>query len=50
MITLNTFYIDGAWVAPASSETMPIRSPATNRQIQIQSMRENESARQRHTS
>ncbi len=33
MITLNTFYIDGAWVAPASSETMPIRSPATNRQI-----------------
>ncbi len=33
MITLDTFYIDGGWVAPASNETMPILSPATNRQV-----------------
>jgi len=33
MITLDTFYIDGAWVAPASDETMPILNPATNTAI-----------------
>ena len=33
MITLDTFYIDGDWVAPDSTETMPILSPATNRQV-----------------
>jgi len=33
MITLDRFYIDGGWVAPDSSETMPIRTPATDRQI-----------------
>ena len=33
MITLDTFYIDGAWVAPVSTETMPILSPATNRRV-----------------
>src|SRR6056297_3820493 len=33
MITLDTFYIDGEWVTPASTETMPILSPATNRQV-----------------
>lgn len=33
MITLDKFYIDGGWVAPVSTETMPIVSPATNRQV-----------------
>jgi len=29
MLTLNKFYIDGAWVSPASDNTMPIMNPAT---------------------
>ena len=33
MLTLNKFYIDGAWVDPASKATMPIMNPATARQI-----------------
>lgn len=34
MITLDKFYIDGAWVAPAAGvTTMPIRNPASNAQI-----------------
>lgn len=33
MKTLNKFYIDGAWVDPASTATMPIMNPATNSQI-----------------
>ncbi len=33
MITLDRFYIDGAWVAPASDATMPILSPATNQRV-----------------
>lgn len=38
MLTLNKFYIDGAWVNPASSATMPIMNPATNSQIGTVSM------------
>ena len=33
MINLNTFYIDGAWVAPAGTATMPILTPSTNAQV-----------------
>ncbi|MFX0545114.1 aldehyde dehydrogenase family protein [Roseovarius sp. S1116L3] len=33
MKSLDTFYIDGAWVAPASDRTMPILTPDTNAQI-----------------
>ena len=33
MIQLDTFYIDGAWVAPALNATMPIMNPATNTAI-----------------
>ncbi|MEI4232100.1 aldehyde dehydrogenase family protein [Roseovarius sp. D22-M7] len=33
MTTLDKFYIDGAWVAPASDATMPIMNPATNTAI-----------------
>jgi aldehyde dehydrogenase (NAD+) len=38
MLTLNKFYIDGAWVDPASDVTMPIMNPATATQIGIVSM------------
>jgi aldehyde dehydrogenase (NAD+) len=33
MLILNKFYIDGAWVDPASETTMPIMNPATEAQI-----------------
>ncbi|MBY8977981.1 aldehyde dehydrogenase family protein [Rhodobacteraceae bacterium NNCM2] len=33
METLNKFYINGEWVTPSGSETMPIMNPATNSQI-----------------
>ena len=33
MITLDRFYIDGRWVAPVSTDTMAIRTPATNTAI-----------------
>ncbi|MGJ8595975.1 aldehyde dehydrogenase family protein [Sulfitobacter sp.] len=33
MLILNKFYIDGAWVDPASDTTMPIMNPATASQI-----------------
>ena len=33
MLMLNKFYIDGAWVDPASDVTMPIMNPATASQI-----------------
>ncbi|WP_405404960.1 aldehyde dehydrogenase family protein [Paracoccus sp. Ld10] len=33
MITLDKFYINGAWVAPVAQETMPIVTPSTNAQI-----------------
>lgn len=33
MITLDKFYIDGAWVEPLGRETMPIMNPATAEQI-----------------
>jgi aldehyde dehydrogenase (NAD+) len=33
MLILNKFYIDGAWVDPASDTTMPIMNPATATQI-----------------
>ena len=33
MLILNKFYIDGAWVDPASDATMPIMNPATATQI-----------------
>ncbi|RFU12139.1 aldehyde dehydrogenase family protein [Rhodobacteraceae bacterium W635] len=33
MIRLDTFYIDGGWVAPDATGTMPILSPASNRQV-----------------
>lgn len=33
MLTLNKFYIDGAWVDPVSDTTMPIMNPATASQI-----------------
>jgi aldehyde dehydrogenase (NAD+) len=33
MMTLDKFYIDGDWVTPRSTQTMPILSPATNRQV-----------------
>lgn len=33
MITLDKFYIDGVWVAPRTVATMPILSPASNRQV-----------------
>jgi aldehyde dehydrogenase (NAD+) len=33
MLILNKFYIDGAWVDPASDTTMPIMNPATEAQI-----------------
>lgn len=38
MLTLNKFYIDGAWVDPASDATMPIMNPATASQIGTVSM------------
>ncbi|MEX1236360.1 MAG: aldehyde dehydrogenase family protein [Roseovarius sp.] len=38
MITLDKFYIDGGWVAPASDATMPILSPATNQRVGTLSM------------
>ncbi len=38
MLTLNKFYIDGAWVDPASDATMPIMNPATEAQIGTVSM------------
>ncbi|MEM5475695.1 aldehyde dehydrogenase family protein [Pacificibacter sp. AS14] len=38
MLTLNKFYIDGAWVDPASDATMPIMNPATATQIGTVSM------------
>jgi aldehyde dehydrogenase (NAD+) len=38
MLTLNKFYIDGAWVDPASDTTMPIMNPATAAQIGTVSM------------
>jgi aldehyde dehydrogenase (NAD+) len=38
MLTLNKFYIDGAWVDPASDATMPIMNPATAGQIGTVSM------------
>ena len=38
MLTLDKFYIDGAWVAPASDVTMPIMNPATASQIGTVSM------------
>ncbi|MFN2428275.1 MAG: aldehyde dehydrogenase family protein, partial [Candidatus Binatia bacterium] len=33
MEKLDKFYIDGAWVSPASDTTMPIMNPATNTEI-----------------
>jgi len=33
MEILDKFYIDGAWVEPASDTTMPIMNPATNTEI-----------------
>lgn len=33
MITLDKFYIDGDWVAPLSTATMPILTPSTNARI-----------------
>lgn len=33
MQTLDTFYIDGEWVTPAGTATMPIKNPANNSQI-----------------
>ncbi|SDE65200.1 aldehyde dehydrogenase family protein [Ruegeria marina] len=33
MKKLNKFYIDGAWVDPVSTSTMPIMNPATNSRI-----------------
>ncbi|MCC5954923.1 MAG: aldehyde dehydrogenase family protein [Natronohydrobacter sp.] len=33
MTDINRFYIDGAWVVPDSTQTMPILNPATNGQI-----------------
>lgn len=33
MMKLDKFYIDGAWVSPASDTTMPIMNPATNTEI-----------------
>ncbi|TQM92661.1 aldehyde dehydrogenase family protein [Roseinatronobacter monicus] len=33
MTDINRFYINGAWVAPQGTQTMPILNPATNRQI-----------------
>lgn len=33
MITLDKFYIEGGWVTPISTETMPILTPATNRKV-----------------
>lgn len=38
MLTLDKFYIDAAWVAPASDATMPIMNPATASQIGTVSM------------
>jgi aldehyde dehydrogenase (NAD+) len=35
MQTLDTFYIDGEWVAPEGTATMPIKNPANNTQIGI---------------
>lgn len=33
MTDITQFYINGAWVAPQGSQTMPISNPATNAQI-----------------
>ena len=33
MTTINKFYIDGAWVTPSGTKTMPIMNPADNSQI-----------------
>jgi acyl-CoA reductase-like NAD-dependent aldehyde dehydrogenase len=33
MNTLDKFYINGAWVNPISTSTMPLMNPATNTQI-----------------
>lgn len=38
MLEVNKFYIDGAWVDPASDVTMPIMNPATNQQVGTLSM------------
>ncbi|MBT2130361.1 aldehyde dehydrogenase family protein [Aliiroseovarius lamellibrachiae] len=38
MKTLDTFYIDGAWVAPNATTSMPVMNPATNGQIGTLSM------------
>ncbi|MBT0958230.1 aldehyde dehydrogenase family protein [Alphaproteobacteria bacterium KMM 3653] len=38
MLTLDKFYIDGAWVTPASDATMAIMNPATASQIGTVSM------------
>jgi aldehyde dehydrogenase (NAD+) len=33
MITLDKFYINGEWIAPDASKTMPILTPSTNAQV-----------------
>tara|TARA_R100001369_G_scaffold498_2_gene1506 strand:- start:67 stop:621 length:555 start_codon:yes stop_codon:yes gene_type:complete len=33
MITLDKFYINGAWVTPDAPKTMPILTPSTNAQV-----------------
>lgn len=33
MLNLTKFYIDGQWVAPQSSVTLPVLNPATEAQI-----------------
>ncbi|WP_417691181.1 aldehyde dehydrogenase family protein [Roseibium sp.] len=38
MFTLNKFYIDGAWVDPSATETMPVMNPASNSQIGVLSL------------
>ncbi len=38
MITLNAFYIGGAWCTPDSTRTMPILTPATGAQVGVVSL------------
>ena len=35
MQNLNKFYIDGAWVKPASNMEFPVLNPATEQQIGV---------------
>lgn len=38
MNVIDRFYINGAWVAPGSARTMPIKNPAHNSQIGVLSL------------